>query len=288
MSAKPIIAALGDSLTVGEHADGAPLHNHPWPELLDVLLFPATGVGQFGLGGDTIAGMQTRYNSFVKKAGAFKYLILWGGVNDIIADTLGSTVWTAMQTLVDGAIADGLSVVLVLTPGFGSYSGWTNSRQTQLNNLRTLMLAKTGVKLVDLYQPYPTGLNNPLVLNALSPLVAFSDGLHINPDGAVHIADIMQAAFATVIPAITPSLTISVTIAQMVATQAAVAQLFVDVIATRSVVPPTLIASDALLAKLEGISGVQRVDLVLPVSQQVNLTLSQVQALAAAVVYNEV
>ncbi len=201
MSKRPIIAALGDSLTVGEHADGTPLHNHPWPEYLDAKLFPYAGVGQFGLGGDTISGMQTRYDSFIKDNG-FTWLILWGGVNDIVQDHTAVATWAQMEALIDGAIDDGLQVIMALTPGFGAYSGWSAPRQAQLDALRLLMKAKTGVTQVDLYQPYPVGMNDPTTPNRIYIPFAYSDFLHINPTGALYLGHtIFYSALAgTVVP----------------------------------------------------------------------------------------
>jgi lysophospholipase L1-like esterase len=203
VSARPIIAALGDSLTVGEHADGTPVHNHPWPALVDAALFPFAGVGQFGLGGDTIPGMQARYISFIEGQG-FALNILWGGVNDIINDVPGATVFANTRDLVTLMLQDA-PVLLALTPGFGTYVGWSPQRQAELLALRALLIpwaaATPRVTTLDLYQPYPAGMNDPNNLIALWPPGAYSDGLHINPDpGATHLRDLFVPKLAAIIP----------------------------------------------------------------------------------------
>jgi lysophospholipase L1-like esterase len=203
VSARPIIAALGDSLTAGEHADGTPVHNHPWPALVDAALFPFAGVGQFGLGGDTIPGMQARYISFIEGQG-FALNILWGGVNDIINDAPGATVFANTRDLVTLMLQDA-PVLLALTPGFGTYVGWSPQRQAELLALRALLIpwaaATPRVTTLDLYQPYPAGMNDPNNLIALWPPGAYSDGLHINPDpGATHLRDLFVPKLAAIIP----------------------------------------------------------------------------------------
>lgn len=221
MSVRPIIAALGDSLTVGEHADGAPLHNHPWPALTDVALFPYAGVAQFGLGGDTIVpsgggpGMNTRFAAYIQGFG-FAGKILWGGVNDIIGDVAGATVAANAQTLLAAMLADG-PTLFIYTPGFGTYVGWSAGRQTQLMAFRASMQAwaltqpvwtktQSGLLTLDLYQPYPAGINDPADTKSLWPPGRFSDGLHINPDpGATHVRDLVVAKLAPLFPAPTPT-----------------------------------------------------------------------------------
>ncbi len=188
---RPMIAALGDSITLGEHADaGVDLHNHPWPALLDANLYPEAGVANYGKGGDTVQQMQVRYTDYVKDVG-FDALILWGPINNIVQDQTAATTWTAMEALIDEAVADGLTVILVQTCGFFGYSGWTAPRQAQLDAVEALMAAKTGVIYVSAYAPSPVGLSTSAEPRAIAAAFAVSDSLHINPTGALQAADVM-------------------------------------------------------------------------------------------------
>jgi lysophospholipase L1-like esterase len=186
---RPIVAALGDSLTLGEHADaGVDIHNHPWPALLDANLFPEAGVANYGKGGDTIQQMQVRYTAYVKGIG-FDALILWCPVNNIIADDSAASIWAATEALIDEAMADGLPVYLIGTPGFRTYAGWSAPRQAVLLEVLALMAGKAGVSFLSFYETLPTGLDDPDQPEALDPTLRISDGLHINPTGAIYVAD---------------------------------------------------------------------------------------------------
>lgn len=175
---RPMVAALGDSLTLGNTAD----ERHPITARLDAhpSLYPQIGVANFGVGGDIVSGFQTRYTQQIKNNG-YVALRIPVPVNDIIALSSAAATWALLEALINEAIADGLKVFLGNGTPFGGYSGWTAPMQVQWDAIRALATAKGGVTLIDNYAPMGAP-GNPV---ALDPRKANADQLHYNyPNGS--------------------------------------------------------------------------------------------------------
>ncbi len=189
---RPIVVALGDSLTLGEHADaGVDLHNHPWPALLDANLYPEAGVANYGKGGNTVQEMHDRYTDWVKDLTNVDVVILWGPINNVVQDQSAATIEAALDSLINEILADGRTVILVGTCGFHGYTDWTAPRQAVLDAVLTWMAARTGVTYVSAYAAFPVGLSTDVAPVAIYPTLAISDNLHINPTGTLQAADVM-------------------------------------------------------------------------------------------------
>ncbi len=186
----PVIFCLGDSLTAG----GTGGEVTPWPHLLRKALAPTRAVANQGVGGDTIGAMQTRYTTFLKGKG-FYGCVLMAGINDIRAGTSGATIFSTYEDLVDEMLTDGLKVLCLTTPPFGTHADWDASKQTELMALRTSILAKSAANLT-VHDTYTT-LGEPGTPVNLNPIWSIGDGLHINQPGiVVHEADIRSLVLA--------------------------------------------------------------------------------------------
>ncbi len=205
---RPIIVALGDSLTLGEHADvGLDLHNHPWPALLDANLYPEAGVANYGKGGNTVQEMHVRYTDWVKDLPNVDVVILWGPINNVVQDQSAATIQAALASLIDEIVEeDGRTCILVGTCGFVGYSDWTAPRQAVLDAVLAWMAARTDVTYVSAYAPVPAGLDDSSIPAAISLPLAVSDKLHINPTGTLQAADVMLLPYLRAIyPVPTPT-----------------------------------------------------------------------------------
>jgi hypothetical protein len=225
----------------------------------------------------------TRYESYIKGFG-FGPKILWGGVNDIIGDVAGATVANNVQTLVTEMLLEG-PVFLVLTPGFGSYAGWSAPREVQLQVMRAQLVAwaasRPSVTIIDLYQPYPVGMNDPDNPTAMLPALRYSDGLHINPDpGATHVRDLVLAKVLPLYPAV-PSATITAAAATLYLTQRFV-QTALSFLAQGN---PESVATSSVQTELTAVIGVQSVSLLLPSTMQSEMTPADLVQLGAGITY---
>lgn len=189
-----VAACLGDSLTANPPTGGK-----CWPTHVDISsqIFPRIGTGNFGKSGNTAAQMQVRFTDSIKGQG-FKCLVVQGFINSIVGAGLpAATIWAQAEALVDDAIDDGMKVVLVITSGFGNSGSWSAPLQAVFEQLRTLMLEKSGVEIVDLY----TGMADPANPIDLNQLYDSGDGLHWNAAGTAAAAALIIPKILLALPA---------------------------------------------------------------------------------------
>lgn len=172
-----VVAWMGDSLSAGTLTIGDMLRAFTVQLDVDPSLSPRVAVANSAKSGDTIEFVQIRYTDNVKGQG-FDMVALMIGVNNFnVSNQTGAQAWALLNTLIDEIIADGLPVLLVMESGWSNYVNWTSGKQANYEAFRTLLLAKKGVAILDLYQPFPLGMNDPAAPTALyGPFSA--DGLH--------------------------------------------------------------------------------------------------------------
>jgi len=134
------IACLGDSITFG----GITRTPVPWPHLLEDSLnaqYPGQyTVSNFGTPAHTAAQNLSTWTTNIRGKG-YEVLVVLTGINSILTGVTGANTWTSINTIVDEAKADGMTVVLITTLPFKTYSGWTAGLQTQLDALLTSIRA---------------------------------------------------------------------------------------------------------------------------------------------------
>lgn len=116
--------------------------------------------------------------------------MLLTGINDIVQDVTGATAWSYINQIVDEAKSDGMTVLLVTTLPFGSYSGWTSGRQAELDALLTSERAETGLTVVEMYPAWETVAGSDIMKAAYD----VGDGLHPGVDGTAQLAADVEAA----------------------------------------------------------------------------------------------
>src|SRR5262245_44734553 len=111
---------LGDSLT-HEPPSSPTTVERSWPALIDEQLWPARGAANHGhtgtrLATDNINGvsMRSHFDAEIDGAG-FYGMVLWGGINDVLADATGAQVYAWFKALVDDALDQGMKVIAVIT-----------------------------------------------------------------------------------------------------------------------------------------------------------------------------
>jgi hypothetical protein len=180
-------ACIGDSLTQNNPSTLTGT-KHTWVSRIDIELFPTRAAANLGKNSDVLSQMRSRYDSRIVGYGYYG-IVLWGGVNDILADATGAATFAAFKSFVDDALSRGMKVIAIITPPAGSYSGWSAGRQTQLEAFRTLMLAT----FVDGYHADFVGLLDyyDLAGDDADPTVLADEYEMAIPDG-LHTGEAMQ------------------------------------------------------------------------------------------------
>jgi hypothetical protein len=174
-------ACIGDSLTQNNPSTLTGT-KQTWVSRIDIELFPTRAAANLGKNSDVLSQMRSRYDSRIVGKGYYG-IVLWGGVNDILADATGAATFAAFKSFVDDALSRGMKVIAAITPPAGSYSGWSAGRQTQLEAFRALMLATfvdgyhvDFVGLVDLYDLAGDDADPTVLADEYE--MAIPDGLH--------------------------------------------------------------------------------------------------------------
>lgn len=122
----------------------------------------------------TLAQCQAQWSAY-KKSYHSRLIIACGG-RDIIADTTGANLWTAMQSFVESVQATGAEVVLLNLTPFKGHTNYSAGRQTQLlafnSAMSTYCSGHAALKCVDAYAT----LNNAGDTGALQ--AAYDSGDH--------------------------------------------------------------------------------------------------------------
>lgn len=120
-------------------------------------------------------------------------IVIWVGINDIVAGANGTTLAGTLTTWVTARLAESKFVTIVNLAPFGGYSGWSAGKQTQADAfnsaIATYCAAHVGTTVcVDVNTPLNDGAGN------LDPAYDSGDGLHFNQAGATLAGDTIAAA----------------------------------------------------------------------------------------------
>lgn len=175
------VACIGDSLTKSTTARS----DIPWVSKLERDV-PGSLFANIGLSGAKSADSLSHWTNRVRNRG-YTHVMIWVGINDITADTAMGTIQTNIQTIIDQAIADGLTVILLnVTPWAGNAS-WTTTRQTNTDTLNTWIAGRTGVTKIDVATPMSNGASPPALQAGYQ-----ADTIHQNDAGQVVIASTIK------------------------------------------------------------------------------------------------
>jgi lysophospholipase L1-like esterase len=168
MGVKPAeIVLFGDSLTFAQIG----------VNVLQNLLGTGWSIRNSGISGNTTAMMRAR---FTLDAQDSSYVILWGGINDLIADRISADIETDLQAMYSEAKAAGKTVVgLTITP-FKNHAVWSAARQAECDLVNAWIL---GAAIdIDYRLNAFALLENPAVADTLLPFYS-GDWLHLSADG---------------------------------------------------------------------------------------------------------
>jgi len=179
------VYCMGDSLSYGTFE----------PTLLSLLGGSAAGwdVVSRGVPGNTLTRMAVRFPFEVAAPGDAKYIVIWGGINDITADISAATVEASLQALYTAAAATGAQVIACTITPFNGNASYTSGRETVRTTVNAWILSAspTGVNYkADL----STNLQDPADHTYLLAANASADDLHHSTIGfALDAATIFAA-----------------------------------------------------------------------------------------------
>jgi hypothetical protein len=188
-------SCLGDSITFG----GPTRMNIPYPAVLDLLLFPTRCSGNNGIGGDTIAQIQTRYLAGVKGKG-FRGIVLMGGINDLLTSQTAAATFATWNAIVTDALAAGMKVIGVTVTPCKNCSTWSAPEQVEIAAFNAAVLGRTphaSFYALDLYTPFGDVDVDELKVAYRDPL---DDKLHWGQAGCNAAAALVRAAILAVDP----------------------------------------------------------------------------------------
>lgn len=140
-----------------------------------------------GTAGWKIADMKTEYETNIRGQG-FKEIFFVGGINNILNNETGASISAEIDTLCNEMCADGSHVRIGTVMPWDTYASWTSGRQTQTDNLNTLIRTEPSrcscSTVVDLY----ASMGDPTDAAKLNTFFNSPDGLHPNDPGCEHLA----------------------------------------------------------------------------------------------------
>ena len=183
------VACLGDSITLTASSRATKPYPHQLEHQLNALYPGEYAVANYGTGAHRSDQNLTTWTNNIRGRG-FDVLVLLTGINDIVQDVSAATAWGNINTIVDEAKSDGLTVVLITVMPFGSYTSWTVGRQAVLDTLLTSIRAETGLTVLDLYPSWETSAGSDILLASYD----VGDGLHPGETGTTALATAVRGA----------------------------------------------------------------------------------------------
>ena len=172
------IYCMGNSITAAGY----------YESYLEFLLGSDWAVINKGISGQWTAEMLARFNKDIIAPGDAEYVIILGGVNDMIHGSGDSTktIEANLEAMYSMAHNAGIKVVAITLSPFKAYSGWTADRQATLDSVNVWMLAKPANAdfVIDGYAK----LGNPAKPDSLLPIYDSGDGLHPSVTGSDTLA----------------------------------------------------------------------------------------------------
>ncbi len=172
-SAPKEVAVLGDSLAT------APGTTTPWPIQLDGLLPSTWDVRNYAVGGTTFAQMLASQWSLGKQSHAWRYVVVFGGINDIAGGATGANAYADLLTLMQDIEGTGATVILITpTPWkHDTLTTWSSGKQTEFNALITAMKA-SGRLYYDANPVFEDPNEQYALLSTYN--IALADGVHLS------------------------------------------------------------------------------------------------------------
>jgi lysophospholipase L1-like esterase len=163
---------MGDSITV--------LNNGAYPNKVGELLGNQWGIVNKGYTSDTTAMMVARFTADITAHADCEYVIVQGGINDILRGRPPATIEGNLQAMYTTAHDVGIKVVAVSITPAGGWLNWDASKQTALEDVNTWM-AGTAAN-VDYFIDAYSALEDPGNTEHLLPAYDFGDGLHLSQE----------------------------------------------------------------------------------------------------------
>lgn len=164
-----VIYTMGDSFT----AAGT------YQTQLSTSLAGAFKIINLGISGGLASGMNARFSEVT--GGSGEYVIILGGINDIIQGQTASQIETSLQAMYTAAHNAGLKVIAMNIPPFGANVNWTSGLETIRTTVNT-WIASTAIN-IDYKIDIATALWDPANHTNLNPTYDSGDGLHPNTAG---------------------------------------------------------------------------------------------------------
>jgi len=169
------IYSIGDSLTAFNTVNYAYLNN-----LLSLLGNKWNG-NNFGVGGNYTAQMLARFNNDVLSNFDAEYVIIWGGIVDVIYYVDNTVIESNLQAMYTAAHNAGLKVVALTLCPFKGSSGYTPDRLTNLQTINN-WIKNTATGIDYIIDTYPV-LVDPATSDTLLPAYDYGDHLHLSAVG---------------------------------------------------------------------------------------------------------
>jgi lysophospholipase L1-like esterase len=198
------VVAVGDSITDGRGTDTN--QNDRWTDLLEARLLanPSTanvsmmnqGIGATTLIGNSGTAAQARFNRDVLGQSGVRYVIIFDGVNDILADASFSSMKSAYQDLISRAHAKGLLIYGATITPFGAYSSYSSSRESVRQQVNTFIKSGAFDGVID-FDAAVTDGGSPPKLQSQYATWSQQDGLHPGPAGYQKMASVVDLTLFT-------------------------------------------------------------------------------------------
>ena len=159
---------------------GDSLSNNTYESALTNLLGSSWNVNSKGIGGNTTTQMLDRFSADVI-VGDAEYVVILGGINDVLAGVSASTIQSNLQSMYTAAHNNGSKVIAITITPFKNHTSWTSGFQAvvdDVNSWITSASANVDYK-IDAYSI----LENPSDTDTLLPTYDNGDHLHLSSAG---------------------------------------------------------------------------------------------------------
>lgn len=173
---------LGDSLTVGFGSTGSNM-----VDKLSSMLGRTWEVRNRGVGGNTTAQMLARLDRDILSQHNAKYVVVWGGTNDVYKDIPPSETKDNLQEIYNILHNEGIKVVAVNIPPSKLSPTWTDIKQATTDEINS-WIANSAQNIdfkVDIY----SALENPAIEDSLLPIYHGGDFLHLGEFGYYFVGE---------------------------------------------------------------------------------------------------
>jgi len=146
-----------------------------------------------GIPGNTASQMSARFSAEVLQAMDAEYVVIWGGVNDIIQhpSITVSEIETSLQSMFTAAHCAGIKVISVSIPPFKGYALWTSAMQSTADEVN-FWIASTATNIDFKIDAYSL-LEDPNAPDQLASAFDSGDHLHLSVAGYNAVAEAIHS-----------------------------------------------------------------------------------------------